>query len=465
VNSIQHILLEKCQRFITDHSLLKPGDRILLAVSGGIDSMVMLDVFLELQPTWNFSLAVAHVNHQLRGTDSEKDEQFVQAAAQARGMQFLSVRVDVHAYQSENRLSKQEAARALRYAFFEQARIETRSDVVATAHQADDNAETVLMNALRGAGVRGLSGIPLRREPGSIIRPLLFAYRTEIEHYAAARNLRHREDASNASLAYTRNAVRQKLIPFLNDELQTDSSRSLNRVSALMRSLGEKLSLETAKISANIISVRGGATALAIRALQSQPLILQEEVLLGVLRNLGIEPTTQKVQACLELCNQPTGRSLDLSADWCILHDRGELLLHRRMAVEPFSREITVGQEYDFGGFRFTARPLERVPNRFDHRDGTEVVDADRVGHMVLRTWRDGDWFVPLGMKGRKKVSDYFVNAKISTIEKQATPILESDGAIVWVCGYRLDQRFSISGSTKRALELRFQRQQSSARV
>jgi tRNA(Ile)-lysidine synthase len=319
------------------------------------------------------------------------------------------------------------------------------------------------MNALRGAGVRGLSGIPIRREPGRIIRPLLFAYRTEIEQYAAARNLRHREDASNASLAYTRNAVRQKLIPFLNVELQTDSSRSLNRVSALMRSLGERLSLETAKISGEIISARGGSTALAIRALQSQPLILQEEILLGVLRDHGIEPTTQKVQACLELCNQSTGRSLDLSADWCILHDRGELLLHRRTATEPFTREITVGQEYDFGGFRFIATPLDNVPDRFDRREGTEVVDADRVGHMVLRTWRDGDWFVPLGMKGRKKVSDYFINAKIPNIEKQATPILESDGAIVWVCGHRLDQRFSISGSTKRALELRFQRQESSS--
>jgi tRNA(Ile)-lysidine synthase len=202
---------------------------------------------------------------------------------------------------------------------------------------------------------------------------------------------------------------------------------------------------------------------LVIPTLKRQPLILQEEVLLGVLRDLGIEPTTQKVQACLELCDQPTGRSLDLSADWRILHDRDQLLLHRRTTVEPFAREITIGKEYDFGGFRFAARPLERVPDRFDHRDGTEVVDADRVGHMVLRAWRDGDWFVPLGMKGRKKVSDYFVNEKIPTFEKHTTPILESDGDIVWVCGHRLDQRFSISATTKRALELRFQRQQSSA--
>jgi len=458
MEAIQHTLVEQCEEFIRDHRLVKPGDRVLLAVSGGIDSMVMLDVFSRMQSGWNLSLSVGHVNHQLRGADSQKDEEFVRTSAQALGLKFLSDRVNVREYQSEHRLSKQEAARALRYEFFERSRIETQSDVVATAHHADDNAETVLMNALRGAGVRGLSGIPTRREPGSIIRPLLFAYRSEIEQYAIARNLRHREDLSNSSLAYTRNALRHTLIPFLNEELRTDASKSLNRVSALMRSLGEMLSFETAKIASDIVNVRDGMTVLSISALHLQPLVLQEEIVLGVLRDHGIEPTAQKVQACLGLCKQPTGRSLDLSADWCVLHDRGELLLHHRIITEPFTREIIVGQEYDFGAFRFTAQPLDGIPDRFHRQEGTEVVDADTVGHLVLRTWKKGDWFVPLGMSGRKKVSDYFVNSKISKLGKHATPILESDGAIVWLCGHRLDQRFSISGSTKRALELRFQR-------
>lgn len=425
--------------------------------------MVMLDVFSRMESAWELSLSVGHVNHQLRGEDSQKDEEFVRAAAMALGLQFLSVRVNVQEYQSEHRLSKQEAARALRYVFFERARIETQSDGVATAHHADDNAETVLMNALRGAGVRGLSGIPIRRDPGFIIRPLLFAYRNEIEEYAVSRNLHHREDSSNASLHYTRNLLRHTLMPYLNVELHTNAARSLNRVSELMRSLGEKLSLETTKVSSDIISVRDGLTAFSIPALHRQPLVLQEEVLLGVLRDHGIEPTTQKVQACLDLCNQPTGRSLDLSADWCVLHDRNELLVHRRVAVERFAREIEVGREYEFGAFRFAAQPLDRIPDRLEHRAGTEIVDADTLGHLVLRTWRDGDWFVPLGMTGRKKVSDYFVNSKIPKTEKHATPILESDGAIVWVCGHRLDQRFSISKSTKRALELRFQRHPSSS--
>lgn len=458
----QHTFLEKFERFVTDHALAKPGDPILLAVSGGIDSMVMLDAFSRIQSAWNLSLSVVHVNHQLRGEESDGDEEFVRETVHNRGWPFLSERVNVPDFQSEHRLSKQDAARTLRYEAFERARLETNSKSVATAHHADDNAETVLMNALRGAGVRGLSGIPIRRDSGFVIRPLLFAYRKEIESYAQECGIRYREDSSNSSLRYTRNLLRQSLLPYLNEELQTDSVRSLNRVSALMRSLGEKLAAETARISAEVLRVRDGMTSISIPALLRQPLILQEEVLLSVLRNHSIEPTTQKVQACLDLCGHPTGRSLDLSADWCILHDRGELLVHNRIAPSLFEREIEVGREYDFGAFRFSALPLDKIPGQLRHREGTEIVDADKLGHLVLRTWKEGDWFMPLGMTGRKKLSDYFVNAKVPRIEKHSTPILESDGAIVWLCGHRLDRRFSISDSTKRALELRFQHHHSS---
>ncbi|MEX1138530.1 MAG: tRNA lysidine(34) synthetase TilS [Bacteroidota bacterium] len=458
MNSFQHTFLDTFERFITDHALVKPGDRVLLAVSGGIDSMVMLDAFSRIQSAWGLSLSVVHVNHQLRGEESQDDEEFLREAVRKLGLPFLTERVNVKDFQSKHHLSKQEAARTLRYEALERARIETKSKSVTTGHHADDNAETVLMNALRGAGVRGLSGIPIRRDPGSVIRPLLFAYRKDIENYAVTLGIRYREDSSNSSLQYKRNLLRHSLLPFLNDELQTDAARSLNRVSALMRSLGEKLSSETAKVSVEILSVRDGMTAVSIPKLLGQALVLQEEILLGVLRDHGIEPTTQKVQACLELCSQPTGRSLDLSADWCILHNRGELLLHHRVERAPFEREVLVGQEYDFGTFRFASRLLDRIPNRVHYRDGAEVVDADKLGHLVLRTWKEGDWFMPLGMKGRKKLSDYFVNSKVPKIEKHATPILESDGAIVWVCGHRLDQRFSISDSTHRAMELRFER-------
>lgn len=457
MDTFQHTFLDSFERFIRGHALVEPGDRVLLAVSGGIDSMVMLDAFSRIQSAWELSLSVVHVNHQLRGQESLEDEEFLREAVRTRGLPFLAERVNVKDFQSDHRLSKQEAARALRYDALERARIETKSVSVATGHHADDNAETVLMNALRGAGVRGLSGIPVRREPGSVIRPLLFAYRKEIESYAMERDVRYREDSSNASLHYKRNLLRHSLMPFLNDELQTDASRSLNRVSALMRSLGERLSAETSKISGEILRVRDGMTSISIPALMHQPLVLQEEILLAALRDHGIEPTTQKVQSCLDLCSHPTGRSLDLSADWCILHNRGELLLHRRIDPAPFEQEIQIGQEYDLGAFRFAAHPLDRVPSGFHHQEGAEIVDADKLGRLVLRSWKEGDWFMPLGMIGRKKLSDYFVNEKVPKVEKHSTPILESDGAVVWVCGHRLDRRFSISDSTKRAMELRFQ--------
>jgi len=445
--------------FLTEQGLVRKGDRVLLGVSGGIDSMVMLDLFKRIQTEWNLSLAVGHVNHGLRGEESDEDERFVQRSAVSSELPFMSEQIDIAAYRVKHGVSKHEAARALRYAFFERARTETRSDAVATAHHADDNAETVLMNALRGAGIRGLTGIPIRREPGAIIRPLLFAYRREIEDYGHTRLVEFREDSSNASLAYTRNRLRHEVIPFLSKDLQTDAARSLNRVSSLMRSLGDSVAFETRKLAASAVSADAerGITSVSIDALKLAPLFLQDELILHVLRTLGIEPTTQKVQSCLALGNQPSGRILDLSAGITVLHDRRSLLFCRPVPQEKYEQQVELGGDYDFPGFRLSLKVLPEVPKRFDHPPQTEFADADRLGnHLVVRSWREGDWFIPLGMSGRKKLSDFFVNKKIARTEKHRTPVLESDGAIVWVCGLRLDQRFRVTPSTRRAVELTY---------
>ncbi|HEX9614229.1 MAG TPA: tRNA lysidine(34) synthetase TilS, partial [Bacteroidota bacterium] len=394
-----------------------------------------------------------------RGEESDGDEIFVRTYADSAGLPFLSERIDVAAYQASHAISKHEAARALRYAAFERARAETVSRSVATAHHADDNAETVLMNALRGAGVRGLAGIPIRREPGSIIRPLLFAYRNDITAYTQARGIKYREDSSNTSRLYTRNRMRHEVIPFLSEDLQTDAARSLNRISSLMRSLQDILSAETATFAASAVSVdpKRATTSVSIAGLKRHPLFVQDELMLFVLRSIGVEPTTQKIQACLALCDQPTGRSLDLSARWMVLHDRNNLVFSKPRKAETFERQIEIGHEYEFPEFRISLRELPEVPARLAHPPFREFADADRLGsRLLVRSWREGDWFIPLGMSGRKKLSDFFVNNKVPRTDKHSTPILESNGEIVWVCGLRLDQRFSITPATRKAVELTY---------
>ncbi|MBI2618876.1 MAG: tRNA lysidine(34) synthetase TilS [Ignavibacteriales bacterium] len=457
MKSFADTMVERFEAFVQAHSLIHAGEGVLLAVSGGIDSMVMLDIFRRISPRWGLVLTVAHLNHALRGEESDGDEWFVRATAGRLGVPFISERADVGAYQKSHGISKQEAARELRYAFFERTRVSAHAAVVATAHQADDNAETVLMNAVRGAGIRGLIGIPIRREGGSIIRPLLFARRTEIEQYAREQRIEFREDSSNRSLESTRNSIRHVILPSLNRDFHTDAIQSLNRISSLMRSLGEALDDALKEKLGDLVEEEGETTILRIPELKTQPLYLQEETAMYVFRRLGIEPSVAKVLSLLALCDQPTGHRLHLSGRWHALHDRDRLLVSPAHPGSAFEHEVQVGQEYSFPKFQFKSSRLDSVPRQFVSSHDDEVVDGDLLGSkLALRTWRNGDWFIPFGMKEKKKLSDFFVNEKIPLNEKRSTPILESDGTIVWVCGLRLDNRFRITEKTTSAVRLRY---------
>jgi tRNA(Ile)-lysidine synthase len=438
--------------------LVLPGCTIVLAVSGGIDSMVMLHLFSALRAEWNLHLAVAHINHQLRGEESDGDESFVRQAAQSLEIPFSTQRVDTLGHMAETHLSKQEAARNLRYEFCEEVRRQMNADCVATAHQADDNAETVLMNALRGAGVRGLSGIPERREHGKIIRPLLFARRRDIEQYARDSKIEFRADSSNESTKYRRNYVRQTVIPMLEASSESDVIESLNKLSQLMHQLDTFISADVKTLlDESAFITDDGQDAIAINALQSKPAYLQEGMILELFRKIGAEVESDKVHRVLGLCDLETGSLVQLSKTLHVYRDRDRLVFVRPGETTILHQELTLGESYSIGDFQFSlSAPVSR-PASFgsDHR--IEFVDAAKLGaHLVLRSWRDGDWFIPLGMKTKKKVSDYFVDEKILLVQKRDIPLLESDGSVVWICGRRLDDRFKITAETKSVIRLEF---------
>jgi tRNA(Ile)-lysidine synthase len=438
--------------------LVVPGSTIVLAVSGGIDSMVMLHLFAAFRTEWNLQLAVAHINHGLRREESDGDEAFVGQAAHILDIPFFSKRVDTLGRAADSHLSKQEAARNLRYEFFEEVRQNLKADCVATAHQADDNAETVLMNALRGAGIRGLSGIPERREPGRIIRPLLFARRKNIEQYASERGIEFRVDSSNESTKYRRNYLRQTLIPMLEASSEPDVITSLNKLSQLMRQLDAMISTEVnTALTESTFSAEDGEGSIAISVLRSKPQYLQEGIVLEVLRRIGAEVESDKVHRVLGLCDLTTGSMVQLSKTLHVYRDRDTLAFVRPSESGPLHRAVSLGNSYFWGDFRFSlSAPISR-PASFgsDHR--VEFVDAGKLGkHLLLRSWKDGDWFIPLGMKTKKKVSDFFVDEKIRLVRKRSIPILESDGTVVWICGRRLDDRFKITPETRSVVRLEF---------
>ncbi len=450
-------LMSQFSEFIKAKTLLAPGDRIVLAVSGGVDSMVMLDLFQELRRPWNLDLVVAHVNHQLRGDESEGDEVFVRQAAEQSEIPIHCKRADITGLMQSKKISKQEAAREARYEFFEEVRQRTSSQHVATAHQADDNAETVLMNSLRGGGVRALAGIPLVRPSGRVIRPLLFARREDILGHAQYKGIAYRNDSSNESMVYTRNYLRLKIVPLLKVEFGPGVCESLNRMSDTMKEFAEFLEQLVDERSSDVMTFDAGGCQVFIPALRQLPLFLQEEIVLRVLRRFNVEPSAAKIGHILNLCRNQTGRSLDISGQITVMKDRFHLNIVTRSANERLLQDIPIGGVYSCPDFTLSVGVPGPVPVLLPKNGLTEYIAAEKLDQsMVLRSWRNGDWFVPLGMSGRKKLSDFFSDEKISMREKARIPILESHDNIVWVCGKRLDDRYKITSTTRSAVKLSY---------
>jgi tRNA(Ile)-lysidine synthase len=448
-------LESKTMDFIRRYELAVPGQSVLLAVSGGVDSMVMLHLFSRLCEQMKLHLSIIHVNHQLRGEESKKDEEFVMEMSDVYHIQFYSERIDVTSYAHELGLSKQLAARQLRYECFERVRGQAGADAVATAHHSDDNAETVLLNIIRGTGIRGLAGIPPKRELGCIIRPLLFATRKEIEAYAEEQGVKYRNDSSNRSLAYRRNELRHNILPVLQKR-NPHIVETLNYVAGMMQDVNQKMR----RIVDNTIDIitkkdSQGNLVLNVIKLKSEPDFLRDEIFVELLHRMNLEPTEKKVDALHRLCTQPTGRIVELSVGLAACRDRNHIVFKITDNEQPNIRQVEFGRSYDYKNYLVSIGTPEMVPSTYLGTREVEYIDAERLGkQLVLRPWHAGDWFVPLGMKAKKKLSDFFTDQKVPRYQKSSIPVLESDGIIVWICGKRLDDRFKLTDQTHTAIRL-----------
>ena len=443
--------------------LFDERSKVIVAVSGGIDSSALLDLLVRERDLYGLSLIVAHFNHQLRGSESDGDEQHVMHRASAYGLDFFVERAHTAEYARHMKLGIQEAARALRYEFFDKLLISSGFDRVATAHNADDNVETMLLNLFRGAGVQGLAGIPVYRADHKVIRPLLLASRHDIEQYVQLEHIPFREDSSNATDHYSRNFLRHHIVPQLKSQINPALVQTMHRTAELFRELEAYLGYNARHTLDLIMTSRTPAEAhLSIPRLRSAPVLIQQYVLmLAVEQFAGTRPDYDQVTSILGLTEGTTGSWVPLRSETMAYRDREEIVLRKSEPVSEFKITILPNHRYEFSRFRFASEIVPDPGAPAGESGATEYVDADliRTPDLVLRTWSEGDSFIPLGMKTRKKISDFFVDAKVPVYEKHSFPVLETrEGEIVWVCGQRIDDRFKITDQTKRVLKLEFSR-------
>lgn len=403
------------------------GKPILVAVSGGVDSMVLVSLLLES----GYSIAVAHCNYQLRGADSDADEALVRNWCSEQNVPFYLKKVETKKLAEESNSSIQMVARDERYRFFEELMGEQSYAATALAHHANDRVESLLMNVLRGTGFRGLQGMPSKRD--NYIRPLLGFTKDEIREYANQNNIPFREDASNAETYYQRNWIRLRVLPMLQVSDQS-SFEKLLKVCELAES--ELPSYEN-WIQDKHKEIRT-ETGISIEKLQQSkaPFIILKELL----EQRGF--TSNHIFEVIEILDSESGVEV-ASETHRVLKNRDELLIS-----ELNQNEIPPNLQFEILD-RSQIQSLKTEAN-------VALLDADKVNQseLKIRKWHQGDKFKPLGMNGWKLLSDFFIDQKLSVLEKEQTWLLTHQNEIVWVIGHRLDDRFKVTDSTQKVLKI-----------
>jgi len=421
--------------------------RILLAVSGGKDSMALAFLLNHL----GYSFSIAHCNYQLRGEDSFHDELHVLAWAEKHKIICHHIRFDTQASMTEFKMGLQETARKLRYDWFAQLCNEYQYAAIATAHHANDNAETLLMNLCKGTGIAGMHGI--RAKNKNIIRPLLFASRAQIDELVVKNQIPYREDASNASDKYLRNAVRHQVIPVLSDLFP----QSVHKINESIQRIEQVEAIYLAAIEQTkkkLIEQRGADLYISIPLLKKQ--ISWETICYEIVTKYGF--TALQNVGIIKLLESASGRYID-SATHRILRDRQFLIITKKTDLESehlLITQIPYQVETAEGTFIFTL--LENAASHISNDTHIALIDAASIRlPLQLRKWRQGDYFYPLGMgMKKKKISRYFIDQKIPLHDKEKIWILEQNKQIVWLAGYRLDERCKIKATSKQIVKIVF---------
>lgn len=445
------ILLDSFQDYIAREKLFTKNDWLLLAVSGGVDSVVLCDLCFEA----GYSFTVAHCNFHLRGEESEKDEAFVTALGEKYKAEVLTKKFDTEQYANAQKISIQVAARDLRYAWFKEI-IESKQKhanataYILTAHHADDNAETVLMNFFKGTGIQGLKGI--LPKAGKIVRPLLFAHKIDILNFAKQKELSFREDSSNASDKYSRNYIRHNIIPLI-EKIYPQASFNINTTIDHCREADILYNQAIAQHKKKLLAFRNNE--IHIPVLKLKQVVPLATVVFEIIKEYGF--TSAQTPEILKLLDSETGK-LVLSHTHRILKNRNWIIISPLQLTNENIIVIEKENEQVFfenGQLTLSQKKITAEKAIITATPNVALLDLKEIQFpLLLRKWKEGDYFYPLGMAKKKKVARFLIDKKLSIIEKEKVWVIEMNKKIIWVVNQRIDDRFKISNATSYMLSI-----------
>lgn len=451
-------MLKQIQKSINEHELLREGDRVLVALSGGPDSVALLEVLASLKKKLSLELSAIYVNHQIRPRAAVKEEKFCRRLCEKLNVEFMSFTHDVPGKARGEGLTVEEAGRNVRYDLFEKLAREHGYTKIALGHHRDDRVETVLFRLLRGTGPAGLAGMPVKR--GKIIRPLYDVSKEDILAYLKERGLKYCHDQSNRQSDYSRNFIRLKLLPAIRDKLNSGVDKALINLSEI--AADEERFLESRVKEAFIKAVGrtpGGKIRLDLKRFSGYAIWLQRRLLRRCLTSFSLDetgPDRAVVERVLELCK--AGRkSVSLPGRLQAAASDTELILYRRQSSK-FLAELVPGQKcrLEWPRVELSASVTNSVePVKTVKLSSTVAVDFKKVvWPLTVRNIRPGDRFLPLGMKGSKKVGNYLTDRKVPTALRDEVLVVTDRKGIIWLVGYEIAHRVKIDSQTRKVLKI-----------
>jgi tRNA(Ile)-lysidine synthase len=426
--------------FIEQHNLFERDASVLVAVSGGKDSVLMAHLFKSA----GFNFGIAHCNFQLRGDESVSDQEFCNSLARQLRVPFHTTRFDTMAHVATEKISTQMAARELRYQWFEQISQQAGYDVIALAHHQNDAIETILLNLTRGTGIAGLHGISPKK--GKLVRPLLFLTRDEIEGLIDENRLAYVEDSSNASVKYARNKIRLEVIPKLK-ELNPSLEQTFEKNLEHFRDLELLLEQKITELKKELFLYRDDEVLISLAEIKK--LEPKRLLLFYLLQEFGVNETI--VDDLISALDKHPGKLFETPVARMII-DRNKLVISTLKAqANPEAVIQANGHEANYADYKLNILH-DDSPLIIKNNPMAVSVDSDLLIYpLTLRPWRQGDYFYPLGMQSGKKLSDFFIGQKIPLHKKNEIPLLiNGNGDIIWVGGYRPDERYKVSENTKK---------------